>query len=113
MSNPFESPQFAPPPPPPPGQGDATGGVIPYKNLPALIGYYLGILGLLCCFAGLPVGLVALILGIMGLRKRAQQPEVKGSVHAWIAIVCGTIGFLGSILFAIVIITAIVANRDR
>ncbi|TWT38420.1 hypothetical protein Enr8_01120 [Blastopirellula retiformator] len=23
-------------------EGDATGGIIPYKNLPALIGYYLG-----------------------------------------------------------------------
>jgi len=31
----------------------------------------------------------ALVLGIMGLRKRAKNPEVKGSVHAWIGIVLG------------------------
>ena len=70
------------------GDGDSTGGVIPYKNPPALIAYYLGLFSLLPGI-GLLLAIPALILGIMGLKKRAENPEVKGSVHAWIGIVMG------------------------
>ncbi len=113
MSNPYQSPQSPNDPhhQGQPGQGDMTGGIIPYKNAPALAAYYIGIVSLLCCFAGLPVGIVAVVLGIMGLQKRARQPEVKGSVHAWIGIVCGVIATLGAILFAMAIITGIVQSR--
>lgn len=86
--------------------GDATGGLIPYKNVPALVGYYVSILGMLPCF---PLGIAAFVLGIMGLRKAKQNPEVRGQVHAWIAIVLGglfgllwtvvTLGGVGAALF--------------
>jgi hypothetical protein len=113
MSNPYQSPQHAPDQNPhKPGEGDVTGGIIPYKNGPALAAYYIGIVSMLCCFAGLPVGIVAVVLGIMGLKKRARQPEVKGSVHAWIGIICGVIGTLGAIPFALTILAALMnANR--
>jgi len=111
MSNPYQSPAQLPPDPHRPGQGDATGGIIPYKNAPALISYYTGIVSLLCCIGGLPVGIVAIVLGIMGLQKRARQPEVKGSVHAWIGIVCGVISTIGAIFFALVWAAAIAAQR--
>jgi len=114
MSNPYQSPQHTPDPryQGKPGEGDATGGIIPYKNPQALAAYYIGIVSLLCCFAGLPVGIIAVVLGIMGLQKRARQPEVKGSVHAWIGIVCGVVATLGAIPFAIGIFAAIMnANR--
>ena len=74
--------------PPAKPQGDATGGVIPYKNVPALLAYYLGLASLLPCI-GIFFAVPALVLGIIGLRKRAQNPAVKGSVHAWIGIVLG------------------------
>ena len=112
MSNPYQSPQQVPSHQGPPGQGDITGGVIPYKNGPALAAYYIGIVSLLCCFAGLPVGIAAVVLGIMGLQKRARQPEVKGSVHAWIGIICGVFATLGAILFAIIWIAAMMAPRN-
>ena len=89
--NPYDSPHAAQHHPKPQhghGEGDATGGVIPYKNLPALLAYYLGLASLLPC-VGLLFAIPALILGILGLRKRAQNPAVKGSVHAWIGIVMG------------------------
>lgn len=76
-------------------QGDATGGVIPYKNVPALIGYYLGVFSIIPCF---PIGLAAFVLGIMGLKKARQNPQVKGKVHAWIGILAG--GFFGLIWLA-------------
>lgn len=80
--------------------GDSTGGVIPYKNPHALIAYYLGIVALLPII-GLPFGIASLILGIMGLAKRKKNPQIKGSVHAWIGIaggifslICGGVGLL-------------------
>ena len=88
-------------------QGDATGGVIPYKNPKALIAYYLGILSGLP-FIGLPFGIAAFVLGIMGLRDRKNNPAIKGSVHAGIGIGCGGFfallwgGLLLLFLFALV-----------
>jgi hypothetical protein len=88
--DPFQTPQHVNPPKPAPGEGDSTGGLIPYKNTPALIAYYLGIFSLIPCF-GLLLAIPAFILGIIGLQKRAQNPAVKGSAHAWIGIVLGGI----------------------
>lgn len=92
QDNPYRSPHQPPALPAAPEQnaGDATGGVIPYKNPPALFAYYLGLFSLLPCI-GLFLAIPALVLGIMGLRKRAANPAVKGSVHAWIGIVMGAI----------------------
>ena len=97
-------------PPPAPAQGDATGGLIPYKNVPALVGYYMSILGLLLMcvpILGVLYGIGVMTLGIFGIKKANAQPEVKGKVHAWIAIVGGlfelgvgifmSIGFLSNL----------------
>jgi hypothetical protein len=46
----------------------------------------------------------------MGLRKRAREPAVKGSVHAWIGIVLGTISGICSLVVAVGIIASIVAG---
>ena len=69
-------------------EGDATGGIIPYKNPKALIAYYLGIFSGLPLI-GLPLGIAAFVLGIMGLRDRNRNPVIKGSIHAGIGIGCG------------------------
>jgi hypothetical protein len=113
MSNPYQSPTQFPGPnyPQHPGQGDATGGVIPYKNPYALIAYYSGIGGLLCCITPVPLGLVPVVLGIIGLQKRAQNPHIKGSVHAWIGIVLGVISAMGSCLSAIGFIMMLVSKH--
>lgn len=68
--------------------GDATGGLIPYKNPCALIGYYLSIAALLP-MVGAVFGIIAFCLGIAGLRARARHPQIKGAAHAWIAIILG------------------------
>ena len=72
----------------PPPEGDATGGVIPYKNPKALIAYYLGIISGVPLI-GFPVGIAAFVLGVMGLMDRQKNPVIKGSVHAGIGIGCG------------------------
>lgn len=95
------SPPLSIAPPPAPVTGDDTGGIIPYKNGPALVGYYLGVFSLIPCL-GLPLGIAAIPLGIAGLRKRRVQPVIKGGAHAWIAIVLGSISVLlwGGLLVA-------------
>ena len=97
--------------PPVSGEGDATGGVIPYKNPYALTAYYLGILSLLCCLTGLPWGIIPIVLGVIGLRRRAANPVIKGSVHAWIGIVLGAMSTLASILVGIGIVMALLDSR--
>ena len=87
-----------------PVQGDATGGVIPYKNPHALTAYYLGVFSLLPLI-GFPLGIAAFIFGLLGLKKRKANPVIKGSVHAWIGIVCGGLMAIlwGVVLFALLI----------
>ena len=83
-------------------KGDATGGVIPYKNVPALAAYYLGLFSVIP-FLGLLLGITAVILGIKGLKKQKERPVIKGGVHAWVGIICGFI--FGAFWLCIVIIT--------
>lgn len=74
---------------------DAMAGVIPYRNGMALAAYYSGIFGLIACFIGLGIfGAVPLLLGIFGLRKAKDDPEARGSAHAWVGIVLGAIELL-------------------
>ena len=86
-------------------QGDSTGGIIPYKNPHALTAYYLG------CFSIIPVvgfflGLGAVALGIMGLKKRRGNPVTKGSLHACVGILFGGLMMLA---WAVAIVLAIIS----
>jgi hypothetical protein len=81
------------------GQGDATGGLIPYRNPFALTAYYLAIFSLLPCI-GLLLGLPAVICGILGLRAKSKNPAIKGTAHALIGIILGglmTLVWVGAI----------------
>ncbi len=94
-------------PPPPPAyvtttvneaaSDNAVSVMIPYKNPKALIGYYLGIFSLIPCL-GLPLGIAALVLGVLGLRAAKVQPNARGKVHAWVAIVLGGLCALGNMI---------------
>lgn len=89
--------------------GDATGGVIPYKNPKALIAYYLGIFSGFPLI-GLPLGVAAFVLGIMGLQDRKRNPAIKGSIHAGIGIGCG--GFF-AIVWTLALIGFLMATIGR
>jgi hypothetical protein len=97
MSNPFQSPQTPPHFPQHHGEGDATGGVIPYKNMPALLAYYLGLASLICCIFATPFGIAPVVLGVIGLQRRAANPAVRGTAHAWIGIVLGAVNIVACI----------------
>ena len=86
-------------------EGDSTGGLIPYKNPKALIEYYLGIVSGFPLL-GLPFGVAAFVLGILGLRDRKKNPVIKGSAHAWVGIGCGGIF---SLLWGLLLVGILVA----
>lgn len=69
-------------------QGDATGGLIPYKNPPALTAYYLGVFSLIPLLGAI-LGPAAVIMGMLGLRKRKSHPQCRGAGHAWVGILLG------------------------
>ncbi len=81
--------------------------VIPYRNTPALIGYYLGVFGLIPCL-GLPLSIAAIPLGIAGIRRYRRDRRVKGIVHAWVALV---LGVLATVLWTAAIILMVRASR--
>lgn len=82
-------------PPAPKSDSDGTfGGMIPYKNGPALTAYYLGIFSIIPIL-GIPMGIAAVVLGFLGLRKQKTEPAVKGKMHAYVGIGCGGLGALG------------------
>jgi len=78
-------PNYAPPP-----RDDPISTLIPYRNTPALISYYLGVFSIIPCL-GLPLGIAALILGIRGLKLASQNPNAKGKAHAIVGIICGSV----------------------
>lgn len=88
-------------------QGDATGGVIPYKNGPALAAYYLAVAALIPVI-GFFCAIPAFFLGLKGLKKAKLEPHVRGQVHAWIGVLLGGLLILvyliaiGFIVFALV-----------
>ncbi|MGE5195648.1 MAG: hypothetical protein ACM3U2_24405 [Deltaproteobacteria bacterium] len=100
-------------------EGDATGGVIPYKNPPALIAYYCGVFSIAACipipFILLPLPICALVFGIKGLKKAKAEPRVRGQVHAWIGIIGGAIFTVLGLVMSVVGIFAIIAaiNQKR
>jgi hypothetical protein len=47
------------------------------------------------------MGIIAIVLGVKGLKYAKALPEVKGKTHAWVGIILG--GIFGAMNLAIVI----------
>ena len=84
---------MAPVPAPAPATAGAPSGLavlVPYKNVCALIGYYLAVFSLIPC-VGVLLGIPAVILGILGVRRAKVHPDARGKVHAWFAIIFASV----------------------
>jgi hypothetical protein len=86
-------------------EGDATGGLIPYKNGKALAAYYTGVFSLIPCLGAI-LGPIAVVLGIMGLNYAKRHPRASGQAHAIVGIVLGGLTALGNIGAVIAIAVA-------
>lgn len=106
----FIPPPPAPPPLPPAGDTGIVSTLIPYKNKPALIGYYLGVFAFIPVLGVLP-GIPAFVLGIMGLRKASRNPEVRGKGHAIVALVGGVLALVEVLVFLWVFIRPIILDK--
>lgn len=110
------SPSLPPPPPtayPPPGNSPPSGaypaphttsGRLPAWLVPshvsgwAVASGYLGLVTFILC--GLP-GPFALWTGIRGRRQIKRQPDLNGTVRAWVGIVFGSLGTAFLVLIAV------------
>ncbi len=80
---------------------------MPYRNPSALVGYYPSVFSLIPCLA-LALGPAALVCGIVGLKAVGRNPQAKGTAHAWVAIILGSLTSLANFGF---LATAILARR--
>lgn len=94
---------------PRPAQGDESlATLIPYRNPPALIGYYVSVASLIPVL-GLVLGPAAVVLGVSGLQKRKREPRCKGMAHAIVAIVLGSLTGLANL--ALLMLPFVLTNR--
>jgi hypothetical protein len=91
---------------------DTLGGLMPSKNGPALASYYFGVFSVIPLL-GIPLGITAFILGIKGLRKVREHPEVKGKVHAWVGIIAGGLFSLLYLILSLIPVLTVVLSRKR
>jgi hypothetical protein len=75
------------------GGGDFISTMVPAKNPPSLVAYYLGILSCIPVI-GLPCAIIALIQGVKGVKLANSNPEAKGKTHAIVGLVLASIGLL-------------------
>jgi|SRR5580765_1302871 len=90
-------------------EGDATGGLIPYKNAKALASYYCGVFSLIPCLGGI-LGPIAIILGFMGYGYANKHPRASGKAHAIVGIVLGSLVTLGHLAVVLLIIVGALAK---
>ncbi|MCP3999284.1 MAG: hypothetical protein GY722_30090 [bacterium] len=101
---------YAPPTAPlPDASEEVLATVIPFRNKPALISYYLGLFSLaslipILGLVGVGMAIAALVLGIKGRRLAKENPKAKGIAHAWVGILGGAVwGCLGILVQGLVI----------
>lgn len=92
------------------GGNDAVATIIPYKNSPALIGYYVSVASLIPG-VGLVAGPAAIALGVAGFKKARREPQSHGTAHAIVAIVLGSLTSLFNWGGVVLMIVAIVNHK--
>jgi len=84
--------------------------IVPTNPL-AAISCYLGIVSMIACVVGPLLGPLAVLLGVLGLKKWKAQESAYGkttsTIRAWIGIVTGILGTL----IGIVVIVMLAAGR--
>ena len=113
--------------------GDATGGIVPYKNPLALAGYYFGVFSLLpiafyavamlrrdtdyakplliVWVLGILLAPAAIVFGLFGLRWAGMYPTAKGKGHALTALVLGGLALLGHVACVLVLLAVTMNER--
>lgn len=85
-------------------QNQPMGAFMPVGNKPALIGYYCGVFGLIP-FVGFPLAVIAVVLGVIGLKQHKLRPVPGGKGHAITALALGIFELSCFVAFFIVVNT--------
>jgi len=106
---PYAPPAHMPPPPGAPG-GGILDAIIPTNPL-AAVSCWLGIFSVLLCGLGVVLGPIALVTGIVSLKRGAVMAQSRygkatSTVRSWIGIVSGSIGTVVSIAFIVMQLVA-------
>lgn len=101
-----------------PAPDETVATIIPYRNVPALISYYLGVFSFIACvpfvgFLGIPMAIAALVLGVKGLHLANVNPAAKGKVHAWIGILGGGLCMILGLIINGMVIVGIASGKFR
>jgi hypothetical protein len=72
--------------------------IVPYRNGPAITGYYCAVFGLLPAL-GVLFAIAAVPMGVAGLHIAKREPHRKGKAHAWVAIILGSLAAIAQIVF--------------
>lgn len=130
----FRAPPTTPRPVPhAPGGDETLATLVPYRNKPALIGYYAAIVGALLaiilpmvglavsaaggpaivlgafmCLLGIAAPVSAIVLGVKGRRLSIERPQAHGRVHAWIGILGGCFGAVLAMFFTVMFVVMLV-----
>ncbi len=89
---------------------DGISTLIPYHNPKSLVAYYCGVFSLIPLL-GLILGPVALIFGILALNYTKQHPTAKGTGHAVVGIVLGSLTTLGHLVVILLIVVGLASAR--
>lgn len=97
-------------PPPPQETASPLDAIIPTNPL-AAVSCYLGIFALILCLAGPVLGPIAVLLGVLGLKKWKVQESAYGkttsTIRAWIGIVTGSLAtVLGIVMILMMVLSA-------
>lgn len=69
------------------------------KTLPT-VSLVLGIVSLFCCYGGVFTGLIAMVLGFMGMKNANNNPEIYGGKQmAIIGMILGGLSFILAVIF--------------
>ena len=120
LANPYAAPTAGldlPPgiqPAAPDGDDGPVSAIIPYKNPSALIAYYLGLFS--CCpvpVLGLAMGIVSIVLAVKGFKAAKLNPKAHGTAHAWIGLICGSVGVLIGLVMVAATVAGIIAAMTK
>lgn len=107
-SNPYATPSTHSNPPT--HAGSAIDRLIPSRNGAALASYYLGLFSLFPLL-GFPLAIVAIVMGVNGLKNYNENPAVRGKTHSWVGLICGVLFGLLNLLLLGGLIAGLVAAR--
>jgi len=102
MAPPPQQPVYQQPGYPQQPQNDAFQTLIPTKNPPALISYYVGVASLVCVFSPI-LSPISIIYGVKAMRLIKEQPGLPGKGHAITGFILSGISLAVFLFFVVVL----------